>query len=50
MMMGCGSLECFYLDAKHFAHKTNPMEQAKARKSCSGERKMKMFLKVWFGE
>ena len=24
---------CFYLDAKHFIHKTNPMDQAKAPKS-----------------
>ena len=23
---------CFYLDAKHFMHKTNPMDQAKAPK------------------
>ena len=24
---------CFYLDAKHFTHKTNPMDQAKAPKT-----------------
>ena len=24
---------CFYLDSKHFIHKTNPMDQAKAPKS-----------------
>ena len=32
MTMGCGRLE-YVLDAKHFIHKTNPMDQAKAPKS-----------------
>ena len=30
--MGCGRLE-YVLDAKHFIHKKNPMDQAKAPKS-----------------
>ena len=30
--MGCGRLE-YVLDAKHFIHKTNQMDQAKAPKS-----------------
>ena len=33
MTMGCVRLECSYLDAKHFIHKANAMDQAKAPKS-----------------
>ena len=37
---------CFYLDAKHFIHETNPIDQAKAQKVWSGEREMKSLLRV----
>ena len=37
---------CFYLDAKHFIHKTNPMDQQRPQKVWSGEKKMKALLRV----
>ena len=43
--MGCGRLECFYLDAKHFTHKTNPMDQAKAPKSLVWRKKNEGLIK-----
>ena len=36
---------CFYLDAKHFIHKTNPMDQAKAPKSLVWRKKNEGLIK-----
>ena len=47
-MMGCGRLECFCLDAKNFTTKTNPLEQAKARKSLLWKKKNEDVLKGLF--
>ena len=36
---------CFYLDSKHFIHKTNPMDQAKAPKSLVWRKKNEGHIK-----
>ena len=46
MTMGCGRLECSYLDAKHFIHKANAMDQAKAPKSLVCRKKKTLFKVV----
>ena len=47
MTMGCvyGICICLYLDAKHFIHKTNPMDQAKAPKSLVWRKKNEDLIK-----
>ena len=36
---------CFYLDAKHLIHKTNPMDQAKAPKGLVWRKKNESLIK-----
>ena len=36
---------CFYLDAKHFIHKTNPIDQAKAPKSLVWRKRNEVLIK-----
>ena len=41
----CSSAICFYLDAKHFIHKTNPMDQAMAPKYLVWRKKNERLIK-----